>query len=728
MHQVGSLSLIAALAFAGFAVLAAFASGWLKNRLLLRSAERATYAFLGMTTLGVIALEVLIFKDSFHVGYIASHSNRDLPFYYKISVLWSGQEGSLLFWTWLMAIYCAVVVFQNRHRNRQLLPYVIGISMVTAAFFTSLTLFVANPFSELGLHQTGTAVQRFVPPEGMGLNPILQYPTMVIHPPMLYLGFTGFVIPFAFAMAALMTRQPGENWIRTTRRWTMVPWMFLGVGILLGGSWAYATLGWGGYWGWDPVENASLLPWLSGTAFLHSVMIQERRGMLKVWNVVLVIVTFFLCIFGTFLTRSGIISSVHAFAQSPLGAHFAVFLVMIAAFSLILLFRRLDYLRSENRLDSMVSRESGFLFNNWVLLATVFAVLSGTIFPILSEAVKGVTISVGPPFFNKVVVPIGLVLLLLTGVGPLLAWRKTSVESLRRNFLWPILGGLGVGLLAAVAIYFSEGKPLRYLLPPVLFTLLVGLFWESLKRNLYWLILGGTAGLILLFIYEGEILYPLVTIMLCVFVAWTILSEFYKGARTRQNNSGESFPRALLNLTLRNTRRYGGFVIHLGIVLLFVGFVGKAFGSHEKSALREGDQLRVRNYTLRCESLTNGDTPNHIYDRAVLSVKRGDEFLGILTPERRFFKASREAATIVAIRSSLSEDLYVVFGGKDKESGKAILEVYVNPLVAWVWIGGLVILLGTLLALFPSVGERRAARMGMTVGGLAVAGARQQTS
>ena len=354
--------------------------------------------------------------------------------------------------------------------------------------------------------------------------------------------------------------------------------------------------------------------------------------------------------------------------------------------------------------------------------------LSGTIFPILSEAVKGVTISVGPPYFNKVVVPIGLVLLLLTGVGPLLAWRKTSVESLRRNFLWPILGGLGVGLLAAVTIYFSEGKPLRYLLPPILFTLLVGLFWESLKRNLYWLLLGGTAGLIFLFIYEGEILYPLVTIMLCVFVAWTILAEFYKGARTRQNNSGESFPRALLNLTLRNTRRYGGFVIHLGIVLLFVGFVGKAFGSHEKSALREGEELQIRNYTLRCESLTNGDTANHIYDRAVLSVTRGDEFIGILTPERRFFKASREAATIVAIRSSLAEDLYVVFGGRDEESGKAILEVYVNPLVAWVWIGGLVILLGTLLALFPSVGERRAARMGMPMGELVVAGTRQQTS
>ena len=381
MNQVGSLMLIAALALATYAVVCAFTAGRTKNKRLLQSAERATYGFLGMVTLAVVAVEIMILKDSFYVGYVASHSNRDLPLFFKISVLWSGQEGSLLFWTWLMAIYCGVVVFQNRRRNRQLLPYVIGISMFTAAFFTSLTLFVANPFTELALAEGAGVAHRFFPPDGLGLNPILQHHAMVIHPPMLYLGFTGFVIPFAFAMGALITRQPGENWIRTTRRWTMVPWLFLGIGILLGGGWAYATLGWGGYWGWDPVENASLLPWLSGTAFLHSVMIQERRGMLKVWNMVLVILTFFLCIFGTFLTRSGIISSVHAFAQSPLGTYFAVFLVIIVGFSVVTVLSRLDYLRSDNQLDSMLARESGFMFNNWILLAAVFAILCGTLFP-----------------------------------------------------------------------------------------------------------------------------------------------------------------------------------------------------------------------------------------------------------------------------------------------------------------------------------------------------------
>ncbi len=712
MHHVGSLSLIAALAFAGYAMVAGFTSGQRADRPLLRSAERAVYGFLGMITLAVVALEILILKDAFHIEYIASHSNISLPLFYKFSVLWSGQEGSLLFWTWLVAGYCAVVVYQNRRRNLQLLPYVIGISMVTAVFFASLTLFIENPFQELVFDTGEGLVQGFMPPDGRGLNPILQHPAMVIHPPMLYLGFTGFLIPFAFAMAALWTRQPGENWIRTTRRWTMVPWLFLSMGVLLGGFWAYATLGWGGYWGWDPVENASLLPWLSGTAFLHSVMIQERRGMLKVWNVVLVMVTFFLCIFGTYLTRSGIISSVHTFAQSPLGIYMGLFLAVIVTGSLVLLFRRLDYLRSDNKLDSIVSRESGFLFNNWILLAAIFAVLCGTMFPILSEAVVGVKISVGPPWFNQVVVPFGLMLLFLTGVGPLLAWRKTSVESLRRNFFRPVLGGLTAGWLMAVGIYVSESKGEKYLLAPLLFTLLVAWFWESLKRNHYWPIMAGVAGLVLLFYFTHEDLYPLVTVMLCAFVTWTIVVEFVKGARIRQKSTGEGFFAAMYGLVMRNTRRYGGYVIHFGIVLLFVGFVGKAFTVHDKAVVREGEEFSIGRYSLRVEKLSKGENPNYLYDRAVLSVAKGDKFLGTMTPERRFFKASEQPTSVVAIRSlphSFIEDFYVVYAARDERNGTAVFEAYVNPLVTWVWIGGIVTFLGTLLALVPSVAERRAA-------------------
>ena len=445
MNQAGSVAIIAAFAFSAYAIVAGVLGGRLRSLRITRSAERATLAFLAMITLAVLALEYMILTDDFHNAYVAAHSNRDLPLYYKVPVLWAGQEGSLLFWTWLLSIYSGLVVLMNRRKNRQLMPYVVMVLMGTGVFFSTLILFVANPFGELALASPG-GLQPFTAADGNGLNPALQYPSMVIHPPMLYLGYVGMVVPFAFAMSALITKQLGDNWIRTTRRWTMVPWMFLGVGIVLGGNWAYDVLGWGGYWGWDPVENASLLPWLAGTAFLHSVMIQEKRGMLKVWNIALVIATFFLSIFGTFLTRSGIVSSVHAFAQSNIGPFFAVFLGIIAFFSLTLLFLRLDYLKSENQLDSVVSRESGFLFNNWILLAAVFAVLWGTIFPIISKAVQNETVTVGAPFFNKVMVPIGLLLLFLTGAGPLLAWRKTSFQSMKQNFTVPMAiarGGRG---------------------------------------------------------------------------------------------------------------------------------------------------------------------------------------------------------------------------------------------------------------------------------------------
>ena len=377
---------------------------------------------------------------------------------------------------------------------------------------------------------------------------------MVIHPPMLYLGYVGFVVPFAFAMAALITRQLGDNWIRITRRWTMVPWMFLGTGILLGGNWAYAVLGWGGYWGWDPVENASLLPWLSGTAFLHSVMIQEKRGMLKVWNIVLVITTFFLCIFGTFLTRSGIVSSVHAFAQSAIGPFFAVFLAIIVFFSLTLLFLRLDHLKSENKLDSVVSRESGFLFNNWILLARFLRCSGERFSPSSPSRCKAPRLRWAPPFFNKTAIPMGLLLLFLTGAGPLLAWRKTSFQSLRQNFTIPL----------AVAVVAGG----------VLFALGVRDF------------------------------YAWMTLFLCAFVAVTIFQEFWKGARTRQRVYSENFFAALYNLTMRNTRRYGGYVIHFGIVLLFVGFSGLAFKTESKAMMAEGDLLRINDYMLRCQTLS----------------------------------------------------------------------------------------------------------------------------
>ncbi len=656
MNQVGSVALTAALAFAIYGVISGALAGKLRSPRMLKSAQRAVLGFFAMITLSVVSLEYLILTDNFHSAYVASHSSIALPLLYKIPVLWSGQEGSLLFWTWLLSIYAGIAVWLNRRKNRQLMPYVISICMGVATFFSLVTFWVANPFNQLSL-VTASGITPFAPADGNGLNPTLQFHSMVIHPPMLYLGYVGFAVPFAFAMSAMMTRQLGDNWIRVTRRWTMVPWMFLGTGILLGGQWAYHVLGWGGYWAWDPVENASLLPWLAGTAFLHSVMIQERRGMLKVWNMSLIILTFFLSVFGTFLTRSGIVSSVHAFAKSPIGPWFSVFLTIIAAFSLTVLFLRLDFLKSDNRLDSVVSRESGFLFNNWILLAAVLAVFWGTIFPVVSKAVENQTVTVGPPFFNRVMIPIGLLLLFLTGVGPLLAWRNTSFQSIKRNFTAP-------------------------------------------------LILAGVVGIYLFFGAGVHRLYTWMSLTLCAFVIACIVGEFYKGARTRMRISKEGFFSALYNLTMRNTRRYGGYIVHFGIVLLFIGFAGQAFRFETRKLMGPGDLLQAQNYLFRCDGLTSGRHANYTYETAVLSVTDNGHAMGVMRPQKRVYLASQQPVSHIALRTNLARDLYVVLAGQDPDSGKVLIHVIINPLVQWVWIGGLVVLFGTILALFPSRIER----------------------
>jgi cytochrome c-type biogenesis protein CcmF len=494
------------------------------------------------------------------------------------------------------------------------------------------------------------------PLDGNGLNPLLQYPAMAVHPPLLYLGFVGFTVPFAFAMATLITRQAGDKWIETTRRWTMVAWLLLSMGVMMGARWAYAVLGWGGYWGWDPVENASLIPWFTATAFLHSVMMQEKRGMMKVWNMVLIFSTFFLTIFGTFMTRSGVVSSVHAFAESDIGHWFVAFLGIGILFSGWLLLERLDYLKSASQLDSLVSRESSFLFNNLLLLAACFSVLWGTLFPVITEAVQGVKISVGAPFFNKVNIPIALVLLFLTGVGPLFAWRKTSVASLRRNFQTPAFLSLAVG--------------------GVLFALGVRQF------------------------------YPQVSLILCVFVTITIVMEFYRGSRVIAQKSGHSLIGSAVTLTRRNTRRYGGYIIHFGMVLIFVGITGSAFNVDGEQEMLTGDRMPLGPYELHLRELTGEDNANYAAQHAILDVYRGDRMVGTLRPERRFYKASQQPTTEVAIRMRMNEDLYIVFSGltprEEGQTQRAVISAHLNPLVNWIWLGGLVLVIGTLIALVPS--------------------------
>src|ERR1700747_2059170 len=448
----GSFALLLAFVCAAYALVGGIAAIVTRHPLLVKSARQAGMATCGLIFLATLSLEYLFFTDNFSIAYVVSHSNRDLSTFYKIAALWSGMEGSLLFWSFLLAVYVLSVLITYRKKNGELMPYVGVVMAGVQLFFLTLSNFVESPFKALAAPGTDGVMNFVARTDGNGLTPLLQYPEMVIHPPNLYSGYTGFTIPFAFALGALLARYPGEKWIHLTRKWTMIAWCFQTMGILLGAHWAYAVLGWGGYWGWDPVENASLLPWLTGTAFLHSVMMQEKRGMLKVWNVWLVFTTFMLCILGTLLTRSGVVSSVHAFAQSSIGNYFVGFLLLVFAVCLGAYVKNRDYLKSENQLDSMVSRESSFLFNNLILLVSCIAVLSGTLFPVFSEWFSGSRISVGAPFFNKVNVPIGLLLLFLTGVGPLLAWRKTSGDSMKRNFGWPLIVGLLCG-----AVFFALG-------------------------------------------------------------------------------------------------------------------------------------------------------------------------------------------------------------------------------------------------------------------------------
>src|SRR5579862_5256369 len=561
MDVFGSFALLLAFVCASYAFVGGIAAIVTRHPLLIKSARQAGIATCALIFLGTLSLEYLLFTDNFSVAYVVAHSNRDLSGFYKVAALWAGQEGSLLFWSCLLAVYVISVLLAYRNKNGELMPYVGVVLAGVQIFFLTLNNFVESPFKTLAAVNASGGLQAIARGDGNGLNPLLQYPEMVIHPPNLYSGYTGFTIPFAFALAALLARYPGEKWIHLTRKWTMIAWCFQSLGILLGAHWAYAVLGWGGYWGWDPVENASLLPWLTGTAFLHSVMMQEKRGMMKVWNVWLVFITFMLCILGTLLTRSGVVSSVHAFAQSSIGNWFVAFLAIVFVACLAAYFKNKDYLRSDNQLDSLVSRESSFLFNNLVLLVACVAVLSGTLFPVFSEWFTGSRISVGAPFFNKVNIPLGLLLLFLTGVGPLLAWRKTSLDALKRNFAWPLILSLIGGL-----VFFSLG--LREF-------------------------------------------YSLICIILCVFVASTIVMEFFRGARVVRARSGLSWVSSAVDLTLRNTRRYGGYIVHMGMVLIFVGLAGAAFNHDVQKEMKLGSTLQIGRYELLLQSFESRPDKNY---------------------------------------------------------------------------------------------------------------------
>ncbi len=644
MASLGTFTILAAFVVSAYAAAAAVAGARRASRRLVDSAVGAFYLVAALLTVGTAVITHAFVTDDYTIKYVQRYSDSVQPFIYKLTSYWGGLDGAIMFWVFLLAIFGSIAVHVNRERHRELMPYVVAIISVVQMFFLFLMVFHNDPFDTYLFS---------APAEGRGLNPLLQNAYMVTHPPALYVGFVGMTIPFAFGLAALITGHLDDSWLRAVRRWTMVSWLFLSFGLTLGMIWAYEVLGWGGYWGWDPVENAGLLPWLTATAFLHSVMVQERRGMLKVWNVSLVIITFFLTIFGTFMTRSGIVQSVHAFGEDrALAWMFTAFMAVLLTVSFGFVIYRLPLLKSRHEFDSWVSREAAFLVNNWILLFAALFVLFATMFPTLSEALMGERLTVGPPFFTRWMLPIGLVLLFLTGVGPLLAWRKSTLANLREQFLWPVTGGV-----VALGGLVLAGVPA----------------WP--------------AGL---------------CFSLCAFVGSTIAQEFLRGAAVRRRGTGTDYLTAMVGLVARSKRRYGGYVVHLGIVLMFVGFTGEAFKIDEQMLLKPGEQAKIGRYAVRNDGVRVTDDGQKQMVTAHLTGFRDGKEIDKAYPGKWVYRRHEEQpVTDVAIRRGIAEDLYIVMPGFELQDQSVTLQVVVKPLVDWSWGGVGVLVFGALLALLP---------------------------
>ncbi len=641
MVELGRYCLLACLILCGYGFFASIWGALKGSRAFVRSGENAVLANFGLCFAASWCLVQLLLTDQFQVEYVFGYSSLNQPDIYKFTAFWGGQSGSLLFWALILAFFSAVAVWQNRRRNRDLMPYTTAVLLGTSFFFALLLVYASSPFELLPR----------APADGQGLNPLLQNWYMTIHPPMLYLGYICLTVPFAFAMGALISGRLDTTWIPVTRRWGLVAWCFLTFGITLGGMWAYEELGWGGYWAWDPVENASFMPWLVATAFLHSIMITEKKGMLKMWNFSLILLAFLLSIFGTFITRSGVISSVHSFALSNLGPFFVVFLAVITFVGLFWMFYRSAELRSELKMQSFLSREASFLLNNWLFVSICFAVFWGTVFPILSEWATGEKITVSAPFFNQVTAPLWLALLALTGICPLIAWRKATWKNFRRNFVYPVVGGLLTGGTA----------------------LAVGV------RDWWAMLFFSAAGFVLL----------------------TVFFEFYKGTRARQAIRPTNAITALIDLTAMNKKRYGGFVIHLGAVAVFVGITASSlFGVEKFFSVQPGGQFSLAGYTLQFDQLLQRDDPEKTVILAPVEVYKGDSLIGKLSPEKHLHHKSNQPQTEVAIRSTITEDLYVVLSDFD-QTGAVTFHLYVRPMVMVIWIGVAIMVLGGLFNLIP---------------------------
>ncbi len=645
MSETGSISILLAFAISLYATAASIIGARIKNKELIKSSENSAIAICALLFIATISLIHALMNLDFTLKYVALNTSTDLPMIYRFTSLWAGQAGSLLLWSFVLSLYIAIVVYQNSKNRKILTPYVNAVMFSVLLFFLLINAFVESPFEKLG----------FTAEQGRGLNPILQNAYMAIHPVTLYIGYVGLTIPFAFAMGALLSGRLNDDWIKLSRKWTLFSWTFLTFGLLLGARWAYLELGWGGYWAWDPVENAAFMPWLTCTAFLHSIMIQEKKGMLKRWNMILVIITFFLSIFGTFITRSGIISSVHSFAQSDIGPYFLVFIAIILLFSFAVVIYRLDYLKTEARFDSIISRESAFIFNNLLFLGAAFTVFLGTIFPILTEAIKGQKVLVGPPYFNKVNVPIGLILIFLMGVGPLVSWRKASKKNLINNFMYPVI----LGFVTAAVLVAAGIKEVT----------------------------------------------AVISYSLCVFVLATVFTEFIKGTNVRASR-GEKYLRAFSKLVSRNKRRYGGYVVHIGVAIIVIGITSSSvFVDTKEATLKPGESFGVGNYIISYEKIHQYTTDAKHGTRADLAIYYGSDKVGDLNPEKNIYKyeGNREInqETEVALMSTFKDDLYIILSNFD-DSGTATFRAFLNPMVSWIWAGGIIVLFGAIITMWPT--------------------------
>ena len=652
MNDIGEFALMVALATSLYGTVA-YVMAARGNRIdLYLSADKVPLITWACVMISSIALWKAFFTNDFSLQYVWAYSNIELDYFYKFSSFWGGQKGSLLFWTLILTSYMLVAYFQNRSKSLIVVPYAMAVMLGITAFFLILLNFSTNPFERIPL-----------PPEdGRGLNPLLQNYWMVIHPPTLYLGYVGFTVPFAFAIAALISKNLDDAWIRLTRKWTVVSWFFLCMGNLFGASWAYVELGWGGYWAWDPVENAAFMPLIVATAYLHSVMIQEKKDMMKVWNMSLILLTFVMTIFGTFITRSGLIQSVHTFDEATLGYYFLGLLFFIIVVCTVLIVWRLPLLKSKNELDSFLSREAAFLFNNLLLLGIGFATFWGTIFPIISEAVRGVKITVGPPFYNQVNVPIGLALLALIGIGPIMAWRRATWSNLKKNFLKP------------VTISLIGGAILFPLLP----------------------------------LSSRSEIYTYIAFILCIFVMSSMLIEFFKGTMARLDSHEETAIGALGSLIWHSKRRYGGYIVHIGVVMIYAGIAAsQSYGTHIEKRVKIGDTIEINDYMLRYEKLAAVQATS-VKTRIIaqLAVEKNGKRIWTARPEKEFYKGQNQPVSEVDVRSTLASDLYVILADFSEDES-ATIKVYYNPMVKWLWMGGWVIALGTIVTAWPDRLEQR---------------------